>query len=55
MGRPFRQQIRFDAAQQMKHVLLSELSGGACRRQVKPPVDVLSADATHSVLYGDVG
>ena len=54
MGRPLHQQTGFDAAQQVTHEPLSELSGGACRRQVKPPVDVLPADATHDVLYGDV-
>ena len=54
MRRPFHQQIGFDAARQVTHVPLSELSGGAYRWQVKPPVDALSADATHGVLYGDV-
>lgn len=54
MGRPFHQPFGFDAAQWVIHVPHSKLSDGACRRQVKPPVDVLSTDATHGVLYGDV-
>ena len=43
MGRPLHQQIGFDAARQMTRVPLPELSGGACRRQMKPPVDALPA------------
>ena len=44
MGRPLHQQIGFDLARQVTHVPLSKLSDNTCRRQVKPPVDVLSAD-----------
>ena len=54
MGRPLHQQIGFDVARQVTHVPLSELSDNTCRRQVKPPVDVLPADVTHGVLCGDV-
>ena len=44
MGRPLHQQIGFDVARQVTHVPLSELSDNTCRRQVKPPVNVLPAD-----------
>ena len=44
MGRPLHQQIGFDLARQVTDVPLSKLSDNTCRRQVKPPVDVLPAD-----------
>ena len=54
MGSPLHQQIGSNVARQVIHLPLLELSGGVCCRQVKPPVDVLPADATHIILYGDV-